>query len=103
TVAGNLPLAAFGLAFAPQGFGSVGGRLLVGDEGGGLIDAISSNGSVATFGNIPLTPGQRGVRQMAFVPTGFGDLGGLLLVSVSGSSRGGGTLGSLLALDGSGQ
>jgi hypothetical protein len=40
---------------------------------------------------------------MTFVPAGFGDLGGDLLVSVSGSNAGGGELGAVYAMNSSGQ
>lgn len=96
----------FGIAFAPSGFGSVGGRLLVDNAGqvGGAsgIVAIDAAGNVSPFASINLLPGQVGLRQMAFAPDDFGPYGGLLFVSVSGSTQGGGALGALLVLDGSG-
>jgi hypothetical protein len=93
----------FGMAFAPAGFGSVGGDLLVSDTGTGTILAIDPNGVVMPFANVPvLQPGVVGLRQIGFAPAGFGAFGGDLLVSVSGSQNGGGTLGQLLALDGNG-
>jgi hypothetical protein len=98
----GMPINAFGIAFAPQGFGNVGGAALVSDESSGAILSVSPNGQFTTFTSISLVSGQRGLRQMAFAPASFGNLGGLLFVSVSGSQLGGGTLGSLLALDSSG-
>jgi hypothetical protein len=90
----------FGLAFAPSGFGAFGGQLLVSDAGSGNIDAISSSGQVTPFVTIPLLTGQGGLRQMAFAPGGFGNLGGDLILSVSGSGSG---LGAVYALDSAGQ
>ena len=98
---------AFGIAFAPSGFGNVGGSLLVGNAGqvGGTSDivAIDAAGNVSPFASINLLPGQVGLRQMAFAPDNFGQYGGMLFVSVSGSTQGGGALGSLLVLDGLGE
>jgi hypothetical protein len=99
----NLPtIFPFGMAFAPAGFGGEGGHLLVSDLNSGLILSVTSDGQVSPFANLQLNPGQTGLRQMGFVPDGFGSLSGLLLVSVSGAQFGGGTLGSLLGLDSSG-
>ena len=101
SVAGTPQL--FGSAFAPQGFGSVGGDLLVTDAGSGKIFAVDANGNVSLFATVPLGPNQPGLRQIAFAPNGFGNYGGDLFLSISGSSQGGGTFGSLVVLDGSGQ
>jgi hypothetical protein len=81
--------------------------MLVGDGESGNIDAISSSGAVSLFATVPLAPGQTGLRQMAFAPAGFGipglDLSGDLIVSVSGSSTGGGQIGAVDAINSSGQ
>src|SRR5262249_33472948 len=94
---------AFGLAFAPSGFGGAAGQLLVDDAFTGNIFAIDSSGHSSPFATIPLLAGQTGLRQMLFAPTdfllGLGIPGDLLLVSVAGSLAGGGTLGDVLALD----
>lgn len=109
----------FGAVFAPQGFGAIGGSLLISDTSPAPEDifgnplsevaeilSIRSDGAFEVFTNIPLTQAQlddsAGLRQMAFVPDGFGDISGLLLVSVSGSPNGGGALGAILAVDQSG-
>ena len=46
----------FGMAFAPAGFGSVGGRLLVNDVTGSRIDAVDASGHATPFADIPLAP-----------------------------------------------
>ncbi len=89
----------FGAALAPQGFGAVGGDLLVGEGGSGNIFAIDGQGNVSLFATVPLGPNQPGLRQMAFAPAGFGAYGGDLFLSVSGSGAGGGTFGALVAID----
>ena len=93
----------FGSAFAPQGFGSVGGDLLVTDGFSGKIFAVDANGNSVLFATVPLGLNQPGLRQIAFAPNGFGSYGGDLFLSISGSNAGGGTFGSLVVLDGSGQ
>jgi len=101
--AGGLPGAWAG-AFAPAGFGNVGGELLVTDSVNGNIYAIDSDGNFSLFATVPLLSGQLGLRQLAFAPAGsFGDLSGDLFVSVAASTVGGGTVGSVAVLDGTGQ
>lgn len=106
----------WGAAFAPDGFGAVGGSLLVNDgrpniatntvNDEALILSVDEAGSATVFTSIPLDQQQidsdAGLRQMGFVPDGFGELTGLLLVSVSADSTGGGATGRLYAIDGSG-
>jgi hypothetical protein len=99
SISGGQP---FGLIFAPTAFGSVGGNLLVADSVSGKIWAVSSTGSVSLFATVPLATGQVGNRDMVFAPAGFGAYGGDLLVSVSGSNRGGGVAGSVDVLNSSG-
>jgi hypothetical protein len=74
----------FGAAFAPSGFGSVGGTLLVSDTqpGSGAIYSVDSTGNTSLFTTIPLSGDQTGLRQIAFAPQGFGSFGGDLFVSV---------------------
>ena len=95
----------FGSLVAPAGFGSLGGKILV-DNGfnGGDIVALGADGSVTPFTNVPLKAGQVGLRQMALAPAGFfPDVNKpLLLVSVTGSRSGGGTLGDVVAIDSDG-
>ena len=93
----------FGLAFAPNGFGVEGGDLLISSGSNGAIYELSPAGALSLFTTVPLGPGQVGLRQMAFAPAGFGAYGGDLLVSVSGSSAGGGIAGSVDVLNSSGQ
>jgi hypothetical protein len=94
----------FGLAIAPAGFGSVGGKLLVSATTSGVIAAVDSAGAVTQFVEIPLAAGQTGLRHMLFSPPGFiPGAGSLLFVSVSGSRAGGGTRGDVVALDSSGE
>jgi hypothetical protein len=100
----SLPLAAGGAAFAPSGFGALGGDLFVdGLSSDHHIDAVDANGNVTPFVNVPLQPGQLTPFQMAFSPSGFlpGE-GSLLFVSIRGSTQGGGTLGDVLAYDSNG-
>jgi hypothetical protein len=93
----------FGLAFAPAGFGALGGDLFVTNGATNEIDVIRGDGTVSPFAMIPLQPGQIGLRQIEFSPSGFlPGLGASLFVSVSGSASGGGTLGDVVALDSSG-
>jgi hypothetical protein len=96
----------FGLGFAPAGFGSVGGDLLVTDGASGTIYAVDSSGNVSVFANVavPTLSGGAiaGLRQFAFAPAGFGPYGGDLFVSVSGSQFGGGTSGSVDVLNSAG-
>jgi hypothetical protein len=93
----------FGLAFAPNVFGTVGGDLLISDSNSGKIYALSASGTLSLFTTVSFGPGQQGLRQMAFAPLGFGPYGGDLLVSVSGSSQGGGIAGSVDVLNSGGQ
>jgi hypothetical protein len=93
----------FGLAFAPNSFGAFSNQLLVSDAGSGLIDAITAGGSVSTFATLPLSTPDAGLRQMMFIPEGYGAFGGDLLVSDAGSNFGGGNLGELYILNGLGQ
>jgi hypothetical protein len=103
----------FGLAFTPTGFGpsgSLGEKLLVSDTTSGEIVRVSATGDISPFASIPLRDGQTGLRQMSFIPSswftgnapGDGPTDWDLLVSVSGSQFGGGTLGEILVLDGTG-
>lgn len=98
SLTGGIP---FGLAFAPAGFGAVGGDLLVSDAVSGNIYALSPAGILRLFTTVPLAAGQFGLRQIAFDPPGS-LYGGDLFVSVSGSNAGGGLGGSTEVLDGSG-
>jgi hypothetical protein len=95
---------AFGVAFAPAGFGAVGGKLLASNGFNGQITAIDSSGNVTPFANVPLASGQTSGAEMAFSPSGFlSGFASLLFVSVRGSSVGGGTNGAVDALNSSGQ
>jgi hypothetical protein len=76
----NVP---FGAAQAPAGFGAVGGTLLVSDAGGGGIYSVNPTGRVSLFTTIPLGTGQRGLRQIAFAPSGWGRYSGNLFVSLN--------------------
>jgi hypothetical protein len=80
----NLPSVSvpFGAALAPGGFGAVGGTLLVSDAGGSGIYSVNPTGRVSLFTTIPLGPGQSGLRQMAFAPSGWGRYSGSLFVSL---------------------
>jgi hypothetical protein len=81
----NLPMVnvPFGAAQAPAGFGPVGGTLLVSDAEGGGIYSVNPTGRVSLFTTIPLGPGQSGLRQMAFAPSGWGRYSGNLFVSLT--------------------
>jgi hypothetical protein len=105
----------FGLAFAPTGFGAVEGKLLLGENNDGrhagyvnLFTLSADSKEPTLFTSVPLLAGQRGLRQMAFAPASFledeipGLTGDLLFVAMSGSTRGGGTQGDVLAIDASG-
>jgi hypothetical protein len=102
----------FGITLAADGFGSVGGTLLVSEAGleagydGPRIVSVDSSGGVSDFATINLFNGQMRLRQMSMAPDGFladiGIGGRVLLVSVTASQYGGG-LGTLLALNGNGE
>ena len=94
----------FGSAAVPYRFGSVGGKILVDDATSGNILALSPNGATTPFATVALKSGQFGLRQMTFAPVGFfpGVNEPLLLVSVAGSTAGGGTLGDVLVYDNAG-
>jgi hypothetical protein len=95
----------FTLGFAPAGFGSIGGDLLATDGESGKVYAIDASGNVSLFDTLPVpavTDDTTGLRQFAFAPSGYGSYGGDLFVSVSGSSDGGGSLGSVDIVNGSG-
>lgn len=95
TIPGTIP--GF-FAVAPSGFGAIGGDLLVTDLASGDIYALTPLGSLSLFATVGLGPGQTGLRQIAFFPTGS-VYGGDLLVSVSGSTAGGGIAGSVDVLN----
>jgi hypothetical protein len=103
TFASATGISTFGMAMAPSGFGSVGSDLLVSDQASGKIVSIDAQGNVHPFATLALGSGQPGLRQMAFAPADFGSFSNDLLVSVSGSQHGGGSLGAIVALDGLGQ
>lgn len=95
--------ARFGLAVAPGGWGTVGGKLLATRSSNGDIFSIATNGTETLWTTVPILPGQNGCRHMAFGPAGFiPGYGTLLYVSISGSTYGGGTLGDVLAVDSAG-
>lgn len=54
TMAGD----AFGSAFAPNGFGSVSGDLLMSDAGTAKIFAVDANGKSSLFATVPRGPNQ---------------------------------------------
>jgi hypothetical protein len=95
----------FGMAFAPRGFGSVGGDLLVSNSDGNQIVAVNPAGQSWLFTTIPNVnvAGGGGLRQIGFAPPGFGSFGGDLLVSVSATSQGGGSNGHLYVVNRWGQ
>lgn len=98
----------FGTTFAPAGFGAIGGDLLVDDSAGDTIEAVDAEGVASVWATVPgaaqlLSNDQiTGLRQMAFAPESFGEYGGDLFVSVSGSQEGGGTSGQVDVLNSSG-
>jgi hypothetical protein len=82
---------------------STGNQLLyLSDVGSGRVVAVDSTGTVRRSFEIPLRSDQLGLRQLMFAPEGLGDMGGMLLASISGSASGGGVYGELVALDASG-
>ena len=93
----------YGLVFTPADFGDFGGMLLVSNAQSHNIAAVAADGSYRSFTHVPLQPGQEFLRQMAISPAGFGNLGGLLFVSVAGSKQGGGELGAIHAIAPDGQ
>jgi len=109
----GLDVMPFGAAFAPDGFGEHGGKLFVTDgrttpsEAMLHVLAIDSTGQAQLFTSIELAAEQAaidaGLRQLAFVPQGYGALSGQMLLAVSGSLNGGGVLGQLLVLNDRGE
>lgn len=99
-------VAFFGLAFAPPDFGAVAGQLLASDPTSGDIWAVEPDGTMTLFTSVEVLTEQGGGRQMTFAPAGFlAELGideQLLLMSVSDTITGGGTLGDVLAIDATG-
>lgn len=101
----------FGITIAGDGFGGVGGKLLVSEVSlepglsGPRIMAVDSLGNTTEFATINLYNGQMRLRQITMAPAGFlsdiGIEGQVLLVSVTASQYGGG-LGTLIAVDGTG-
>ena len=97
-------------ALAPTDFGAFAHNIFGGQSSGDKIVAIDLQTNHASlFGRIPLGPDQAGLRQIAFSPTGwFAPLDpaltnqSVMVVSVSGSTAGGGSDGALVALDGAG-
>lgn len=96
--------ARFGLAFAPDNWGSVGGLLLANTDIGGVgkIFAIAPDGSESLWTDFALQPDQNGPRHMAFSPAGWFGPEPSLLVSISGSYSGGGFTGDILVFDSTG-
>jgi hypothetical protein len=86
----------YGIGFAPAGFGAFGGDLFATSVDGGNIYAINSSGDVSLFASnifassmlAPYAEDLKGLRQIAFAPTGYGSYGGDLFVSVASSSSG---------------
>ena len=97
----------FGIEFTPSAFGSFGNRLLVSSGSSGSIAALAPDATLSPFATLPLADGQVGLRQMLMTPADYfldslGIPGRLLLLSITGSTNGGGTLGALVALDSTG-
>jgi hypothetical protein len=88
--------------FAPSGFGTLGGDLLVTDLNSGNIWAVDPSGNVTLFATVPLVGGQLGLRQMAIAPASYGAYVGDLFVSAAASTTGGGLTGSVDVLTPSG-
>jgi hypothetical protein len=102
-IVGTVPFFPFGLGFSPSGFGNLSNDAFVTSSSENKIAVVKPDGTESPFATIPLLPGQTGLRQIAFSPSGFvSGFGPLLLVSVSGSTNGGGTLGNVYALDSNG-
>jgi hypothetical protein len=97
----------FGMEFTPGNFGAFSNRLMASHTLAGSVVAVAPDGTESLFANLPLADGQTGLRQMLMTPGDYfmdalGIPGPLLLLSVSGSNQGGGTLGALVALDSTG-
>jgi hypothetical protein len=85
---------AFGIAFD-------GSKMFVDEAGNGNLYSVNTQGvvSLVTTLAVPVGAGNGGGRQMAIAPAGFGTYGGDLFVSVSGSTQGGGDLGTIYVVD----
>ncbi len=86
----------FGIVFAPAGFGSVGGTMLVSVQTGTGTDnimSINANGQASLFASIPNILGGGDVRQMSFAPANFGAFSGDLLLRSPAVHKGAASLG----------
>jgi hypothetical protein len=81
---------AFGIAFDKS-------QMFVDDGTNGNLYSINTQGQVSLLATLPVPvgAGNGGGRQIAVAPAGFGSYGGDLFVSVSGSTDGGGDLGTI--------
>jgi len=100
----------WGMTFAPEGFGDIGGQMLVGVTNytvagkaeSGTIYAVDSAGKFKLFAKVPFWSGEGFLAHMNFSPDYFGSANGLgesLFISIAGKSGGGGMFGALLVLD----
>jgi hypothetical protein len=87
------PRSAWGVAFANS-------QMFVDDAQSGNLYSVNTQGVVSLLTTLPVPAGTvGGGRQMAVAPAGFGNYGGDLFVSISGSSGGGGTFGAIDVVD----
>ena len=70
-----------GMAVAPMGFGSYGGRLIIPDERRGRVVAIAPNGQPKIIFDRGLTGPDRTFGGLGFVPPGFMSRGGSMYVA----------------------
>ena len=102
-VAGPVSIGATGIVFAPPGFGSVGGMLLINDVDfstlTAYIIALDPQGNASPFAAVPLGPGEFAPRQMAFAPADFGQYAGMMFLSIASSNDNSGRFGAVDVID----
>jgi len=96
---------AFGVGFAPSGFGKYAGDLFASDDASGSLYVINAQGQSSLFAQIslPASATSPGLRQFAWAPSGFGQYSGDLFVSVAAQIDGGGSAGEIEVFNANGQ
>jgi len=96
---------AFGIGFAPSGFGKYSGDLFASDDASGSLYVVNAQGQSSLFAQISLPAGATspGLRQFAWAPSGFGQYSGDLFVSVASQIDGGGSAGEIEVFNANGQ
>ena len=96
---------AFGIGFAPSGFGKYSGDLFASDDASGSLYVVNAQGQSSLFAQVtlPTSAQSPGLRQFAWAPAGFGQYSGDLFVSVAAQIDGGGSAGEIEVFNANGQ